>query len=409
MWLFVADRGILAPSPGLVGQIGQSAYELSGTSWGIKSKPQARSLGTTGQLAHPTSTSLPAPGRPLLQPPLIFQARPHFAFPAFLPSAQTPRPGLRGPTAGGGVSRAGGTRKGVLGVGMSMQLRSDGEGRKRLRPFTSPTHLRLQVAPQGTPPPEGHSFQPPLFGSSPGRRPCDPAQPRRDLPSAAPHGSRQLLGAALPSSPTSWDARSPTFPGRRDLRTRCPPLPVPALAWTCRPPLPSQPPRLTASLGTPPSLTPRGPPSSPECARNSPVPPPPSPLRPRAGSALWAGRWAPASWSWPSGPCCLAELSLGRSTARGSPRQSAPPDPLGSGANGTAPASHWLGALLLSEAPPHQRLPRPPGPFQSPGAPCRPEHCGREARGDRPGGLSIIGPHSPRRGGAGRGRSLGRP
>lgn len=51
----------------------------------------------------------------------------------------------------------------------------------------------------------------------------------------------------------------------------------------------------------------------------------------------------------------------------------APPHPLGSGANGTAPASHWLRALLLSGGPAPPRgfpaRPRPAGPWGPRGAP----------------------------------------
>lgn len=209
-----------------------------------------------------------------------------------------------------------------------MQLRREGEGRRSSRRFTSPTsiHLRLQVAPQGTPLPQGHSSQPPLFGSSPCRRPGDPAQPRRDLPlccaARVPLAPRSR--PAFPPRPAGMPGPGPQLSRVAWTRARDAPLSRP------RPPLGLEDPCfLQSPHGSPrsrdaPAAHAPGSPSSPESARNSPVPPPPSPLRPRAGSALWAGGWAPASWSWPSGPCCLAERSLGPSTAPGSPRRRPP-------------------------------------------------------------------------------------
>lgn len=88
---------------------------------------------------------------------------------------------------------------------------------------------------------------------------------------------------------------------------------------------------------------------SPESARSSRAPQPPSQHQPRAGSTLWAAGWVPASWSWPSGPCCLGEQSQGPSAAPGSPRRLPPLPTRGDPAlTGTDSVFHWLTALSIS-------------------------------------------------------------
>lgn len=72
----------------------------------------------------------------------------------------------------------------------------------------------------------------------------------------------------------------------------------------------------------------------------------------------------------------------------------APPYPPGSGANGKAPASHWLRALLLCRGPaPAQRLPRPPPP--SPEPPPRPCPAGRSGPSGAPGRARRPVGHRP--------------
>lgn len=72
----------------------------------------------------------------------------------------------------------------------------------------------------------------------------------------------------------------------------------------------------------------------------------------------------------------------------------APPYPLGSGANGKAPASHWLRALLLCRGPaPAQRLPRPPPPFPEP--PPRPCPAGLSGPSGAPGPAGRPVGHRP--------------
>lgn len=94
---------------------------------------------------------------------------------------------------------------------------------------------------------------------------------------------------------------------------------------------------------------PQGSPILPESARSSRAPQPPSQHQPRAGSTLWAAGWVPASWSWPSGPCCLGEQSQGPSAAPGSPWRLPPLPTRGDPAlTETDSVFHWLAALSIS-------------------------------------------------------------
>lgn len=93
---------------------------------------------------------------------------------------------------------------------------------------------------------------------------------------------------------------------------------------------------------------PQGSPISPESARSSRAPQPPSQHQPRAGSTLWAAGWVPASWSWPSGPCCLGEQSQGPLAAPGSPRRLPPLPTRGDPAlTGTDSDFYWLTVLSI--------------------------------------------------------------
>lgn len=106
---------------------------------------------------------------------------------------------------------------------------------------------------------------------------------------------------------------------------------------------------------------------SPESARSSRAPQLPSQHQPRADSTLWAAGWVPASWSWPSGPCCLGEYSQGPSAAPGSPRRCPPRPTRGDPAlTGTDPVFHWLTVLFISlKTHPHLFKWFPP-PYRSP-------------------------------------------
>lgn len=240
----------------------------------MEPKPQAGALGTPGQLiltsgglSGQAPPFLPRAG-PLLQPPVTFQARPHFAFPTFLLTAQTPsaRPGEA--DGWGGVSQARGTRKGVLGVGgMSVQARSDREGRKGLpilhipnpAPHSPPPHLRLRLAPQCASP----SIRP-LFGVFPSHLSRDPCPVP---PGPATLGRAALITPAPRSRPALFPRPagmpgSPTFPGSpRPEHQMHPPAPLaPSSSGPARPLFPSKPLRETASLLVPQPCISRGPP-----------------------------------------------------------------------------------------------------------------------------------------------------
>lgn len=145
--------------------------------------------------AHPTSTGMSggAPpflplASPLLKLPVISKLSHTLHFLHSFSSLRPLQPG-RGPTAGVDVSQVRGTRKGVLGVGgMSVQLKSDREGRKGSPPFTSPTQLPTlhrhtyvsEWLPGALPLPRGTLSIRPLFGSSPCTDPVTSLLPRRD-------------------------------------------------------------------------------------------------------------------------------------------------------------------------------------------------------------------------------------
>lgn len=136
--------------------------------------------------------------------------------------------------------------------------------------------------------------------------------------------------------------------------------------------------------------------SSPESARSSRAPQPPSQHQSHAGSILWAVGWVPASWSWPFGPCSQGEQSQGPSAAPGSPRRLPPRPTRGDPAlTGTAFVFHWLIELSISLRthpisprgfPPHASSHLGGAPLTSPGWPA----LGRSACYDWFKGLSII-------------------
>jgi hypothetical protein len=134
---------------------------------------------------------------------------------------------------------------------------------------------------------------------------ADPVQPLSPGQQGCPGSPTSQVCA--PRCPYSWIPRSRPLQGLQD-------------------PNSLQSPSRTLRLSGRPRDAPRSslPRSSPESSRSSHAPPPPAPRRPHAGSTPWAAGWAPASWSWPSGPCCLAEPSQWPSAAPGSPRRRLP-------------------------------------------------------------------------------------
>lgn len=344
----------------------------------MKPKPQIRALGTTGQpllTSSGLSGQRPDPGRPPPPAP-IFQARPHVAFPTFLLAAQTPsarpseadswgwcEPSKRhkegGARGGGNVSA---TQKGSRGEERGPRFTSQSSA-----PLSAATLASPSGPPNALPLPMGTPSIRPLFRSFRSHRPCDPCP-------APPHGSCQLLGAALPFSPGQLG---------------CPRVPdLPRIASPCAPDAPSRgplapsspgpedlyslqsPSRTLRRSGCPSHACPGVPRSSPESARSSPARPPRFPRPPRAGSAPWAGGWAPASWSWPSGPCRRAEPSQGPSAAPGSPQRRPPrPTRWDPALTGQLPPPIGWGRCYSPEAPPHPEA-SPPAPAPS-GAPQR--------------------------------------